>query len=94
MTDKSKIAQVGRLALRHEGEMWNAYYAEPGTMKDAILLGSVSIGLVAGKPERMREFQLFMRDVVGDIIEETTGIRPVWPDEPVPAPEHERGGHA
>jgi hypothetical protein len=31
----------GRLALRVEGEFWNAYYAMPGTMRDAIFLGSI-----------------------------------------------------
>ncbi len=29
--------KIGRLAMRHEGNFWNAYYAMPDTMDGAIL---------------------------------------------------------
>lgn len=84
---------IGRLALRHEGDFWNAYYAMPNTMKGAILLGSIAMRFVIQNKDRKRAFWFMMRDAVSDIIEEQTGTRPTWPDEPIPAPESERSGH-
>lgn len=90
------LIEAGRLALRHEGDMWNAYYALPGTMKDALPLGSVNMGAVIGKggERRKQQFIRMMMDVVSDLLEEATGIRPEWPDPPRPAPESERAGHS
>jgi hypothetical protein len=85
--------QSGRLAMRHEGEWWSAYYADHGTMEGAILLGSILMKF-AENPERKRAFMDLMRDNVADMIEAVTGQRPVWPTGPEPAPEHERSGHA
>jgi hypothetical protein len=84
--------QVGRLALRHEGDNWVAYYALADTMKDAIFLGSIRMGVVLANQERKQAFMDLMREVVADTIEETTGIRPQWAG-PQTAPEHERSGH-
>lgn len=83
--------QVGRLSLREEGDTWNAYYAQVGTMEGAVFLGSIKLAFVQ-TPDRKQAFMDLMRDAVGDLIEEATGIRPVWggPDR---APEHERSGH-
>jgi hypothetical protein len=89
---KDQTQQVGRLAMRQEGEYWNAYYALPAEMKDAIFLGSIRMAAVIGNPERRQAFMLMMRDVVGDIIEAHTGTRPTWND-PKPAPPHERAGN-
>lgn len=88
------IQKVGRLALRHEGNYWNAYYATPDTMADAILLGSISMRFVTGHHERKDTFIALMREAVSDILEEKTGVRPTWPDGPQPAPEHEKAGHS
>jgi hypothetical protein len=85
--------QVGRLAMRHEGNFWNAYYAMPDSMTDALLLGSIRIQFVETK-DRKDTFIALMRDAVADILEEATGVRPTWPDGPQPAPEHERAGHS
>lgn len=87
------LAQIGRLALRHEGDNWVAYYALPDTMKDPLFLGSIRMGAVFDRPARKQAFMDLMRDVVSDIIEETTGIRPTWGG-PQTAPEHERSGAA
>lgn len=38
---RQPAVKIGRLAMRHEGSNWSAYYAEPGTMEGAIFLGSV-----------------------------------------------------
>ena len=84
--------KVGRLAMRHEGKFWNAYYAMSDTMEGAILLGSIQI-IFACDENRKLAFIALMREAVGDIIEEVTGQRPTWPDGVQPAPEHERAGH-
>ncbi len=83
------LAQVGRLALRAEGENWNAYYALPGTMQGALFLGSIKLRFVQDQA-RKQAFMNLMREVVSDVIEETTGHRPVWPHPPQVAPENER----
>jgi hypothetical protein len=88
----NESVQVGRLAMRHEGEMWNAYYALPDSMKEPIFLGSIRMGAVVGNAERKTAFMHMMRDIVSDIIEEATGIRPTWGG-PQSAPDHERAGH-
>lgn len=84
--------KIGRVALREEGEMWNAYYALPDTMDDAIFLGSIKIAAVKSNPERKEEFIALMRGVIGDLIKEQTGFAPSWKLES--APEHERAGRA
>jgi hypothetical protein len=84
--------KIGRLALRHEGDFWNAYYAMPDTMEGAILLGSIRIRFVETQ-ERKDAFLALMREAVSDILEEATGARPTWPEGPQPAPERERSGH-
>lgn len=85
--------QIGRLAMRQEGSNWNAYYALPDTMQDAILLGHVQMAFVANRPDRMEAFLDMMREAVGDIIEEKTGVRPFWGN-PKSAPESEKSGNA
>lgn len=87
-----ETAKVGRLALRVEGNFWNAYYALPGTMEGAVLLGSIAMQFVKD-PARKQVFMDLMREAVSDILEELTGVRPSWPAVPQTAPEHERAGH-
>ena len=88
----NKLKQMGRLALRHEGTMWNAYWALPGTMEGALPLGSIVIAAVVNNPERKCIFQQMMTDIVADIMEERFGVRPIMDVQQ--APEHERGGHS
>ena len=87
--------QIGRLAMRQEGEYWNAYYALPANVrsKGKILLGSIRMVAVMENEERKVAFMQMMRDIVSEIIEAQTGVRPMW-NEPTPAPECERSGHA
>jgi hypothetical protein len=88
------VKEIGRLAMRVEGTMWNAYYAMPDTMEDAIFLGSIRAVFVATS-ERKHAFLAVMCEAVADLIEAKTGERPTWPEpHGVPAPEHERGGNA
>jgi hypothetical protein len=88
-----KLAQIGRLAFRVEGDTWRAYYALTETMDGAVVLGSVAMRFVV-ETKRRDQFIAFMREAVSDLIEESTGTRPQWPDPPRPAPEHERSGSA
>lgn len=86
--------KIGRLAMRHEGAMWNAYYAMPGTMDGALLLGSIGMAFVTKSVDRKHAFMAMMREAVADLIEEQIGQRPIWPEAPTAAPENERAGHA
>lgn len=88
----SDRVQIGRLALRVEGDWWNAYYALPDTMEGALHLGSIRLEAVADE-KRKRAFMDLMRGVVGSIIKDNVGIAPTWGGERR-APEHERSGKA
>lgn len=87
------LTKIGRLAMRHEGNYWNAYYALPDSMEGAILLGTIAMAIIVGYPDRKDAFMGLMREAVADIIEERCGTRPTFPDGAEPAPEHERSGH-
>lgn len=87
------MGQVGRLAMRQEGGYWNAYYALPDSMDSPLLLGSISMAAVSGNEARKAAFMDMMRDVVSDLIEGATGVRPIWGG-PTSAPEHEKAGNA
>lgn len=85
---KVRTQELGRLAMRIEGDYWVAYYAMADTMEEAIELGRIA--LVAVDPEHRRlAFMHMMQDVVGDIFEKQIGARPTWPTTR-PAPKHER----
>jgi hypothetical protein len=84
--------KVGRLAMRHEGTFWNAYYAKPETMEGAIWLGSLHMRF-AVEPIKKQAFLGLMRECVADLIEEVFGHRPVWGSELFDAPESERAGN-
>lgn len=90
---KENTQQIGRLAMRQEGGNWVAYYALPDSMEEAIFLGSIRVNAVTDNPERKHAFMAMMRDIVSDIIEEQTGVRPTWGG-PTTAPEHEKAGKA
>jgi hypothetical protein len=73
----NKDQQIGRIAMRVDGDEWKAYYAMPDTMEAPLFLGSVKMAIVQ-KPERREAFMSLMRDAVADMIEEKIGTRPVW----------------
>ena len=89
--DATGNARIGRLALRQEGNNWNAYYARDDSMEGAVFLGSLCMAF-ATNPKRKQQFMDLMRECVADLIEEASGVRPVWGG-PERAPEHERSGH-
>ena len=84
--------QIGRLAIRDEGEWINAYYAMPGTMDGSILLASLR-RTAADRPGVFDAFKDLGRTIVGEILFEEIGARPAWGGEDR-APEHERAGKA
>jgi hypothetical protein len=86
------MKDIGRLALRVEGDKWVAYYALTNTMDDALWLGAIKIKCVLDQ-DRKDMFMWLMQEAVADILEEETGERPVW-QRPHSAPEHERSGSA
>lgn len=89
----SQTKQMGRLAMRVEGDLWVAYYALPDTMKDALFLGSIQMAFVQDW-QKKELFMAMMKDCVSEIIKETVGVKPEWPNGVQPAPEHERSGRA
>jgi hypothetical protein len=86
------MKDIGRLALRVEGEFWNAYWAPYlNTMDGSILIASIRMSTVKG---RIREdfmelvknaFEVISQDIVKQSI--------TW-SAPKTAPESERGGNA
>lgn len=84
--------EIGRLAMRVEGDWWVAYYAVPTTMDDALELGRLHMS-IAHIEARKQAFMDLMAEAVGDLIEGTTGMRPSFTGFKR-APEHERSGHA
>jgi hypothetical protein len=90
------MEQIGRLAMRVEGNFWVAYYAMPDTMEGAIELGRIAMAAVG--PENLERKQMYMgmmRDFVSDMLNDRIGHRPEWPEpEGRPAPQHERSGKA
>ena len=96
MSEKKEKKEMGRLAMRQEGNLWVAYYAAPDTMKDAIFLGSIQMAAVTDNPGRKHRFMGLMQDFLGDLLLEYLQADPddlTWKDLRV-APEHERAGRA
>lgn len=93
MREIEGLKGIGRLAMREEGNWWNAYYAMFGTMEKAIHLGSIKINIVRQSKPHKEAFMNLMREVVADYLEEATGVRPVWGG-PERAAESERSGSA
>lgn len=85
------LVQVGKLAMRHEGSWWVAYYVMPG--EPPMELARIDMRLVHESEPRRQQFMKLAKDVTADFIEAVTGIRPVMGSEE-PAPESERAGHS
>jgi hypothetical protein len=87
------MQQVGRLALRVEGNFWVAYFAELGTMVGAVEMGRVAMTIVRD-PQRKAEFIELFKGFLAEFLKEKTGSRsePEWTTRA--APESERSGRA
>ena len=85
------MSEIGRLALRHEGNWWNAYWARSQhSMEGAVLLGSIRIHLATGAAKQ--QFMVAMQEAFNNACQDVTGEMPTW-SEPHAAPEDERAGH-
>jgi hypothetical protein len=93
LSEEFGLREIGRLALRLEGENWVAYYALADTMQGAMMLGSIRMALVMNL-QRKEDFMTLMQRCVSDILEDITGERPTWPLPPQRARESERSGRA
>jgi hypothetical protein len=83
---------IGRLALREEGDFWNAYWAPHiDSMEGSVLIGCIRLNVVKGKIHE--DFIELMKNSFEVITEETIGQTPTW-SKPRTAPENERGGNA
>ncbi len=81
-----------RLALRVEGDTWNAYLAHQDTMDGAMLIGSIKMACVQKRAHK-EAFMALMRSVMQDFITDVFGTKPGW-GKPQRAPECERAGSA
>ncbi|MBW4710708.1 hypothetical protein KX928_23205 [Roseobacter sp. YSTF-M11] len=86
MNQKMKL----RIAFREEGTMWNAYCAQPDTMKGAFLIGSIGMGVVRSNPEIKEAFMALMNAAFQTAVLQMTGAT-VERVDVQPAPAHERG---
>ena len=93
MVDEQKTNAI-RMALRVEGDYWNAYLARNHTMDGAMLLGSILLGVIAKSPDRKERFMALMQEALTDAAKDVHGLQLSWPEPPRPAPEHERSGTA
>ena len=82
-----------RLAFRVEGFWWNAYVAQIGTMKEAVLLGSIAMA-AASDPQVKEQFMETMKAAFSAVIADLVGGQITWPNPPQAAPEHEKAGQA
>jgi hypothetical protein len=84
-------AQIGRLALRDEGEFWVAYFARSqDSMDGAIKLGSIRMSIVRGDRQMKQRFMELMQISYEQAVIDVTGQIPTW-GKPTAAPENERG---
>jgi hypothetical protein len=84
--------EIGRLALRVEGEFWNAYWApRQDSMADAVLLASIRMLFVEGDSPLKDQFMTLAKDSFAKAVQEAIGQTPRWAA-PVSAPERERSG--
>lgn len=84
--------KIGRIAFREEGSLWNAYWADANNMQDPIFLGSIRMALVERDQAYRDAFINLMRATVSEVTKDILDTDVQW-HEPIPAPEHERGGH-
>jgi hypothetical protein len=88
VNDTHGLQEVGRLAMRVEGDFWCAYWAMPDTMKDAVPLGTIAMAIVEDE-KRKEAFMGIMRSYMEQMIEKKIGVKPAA-FHTKPAPKSER----
>jgi hypothetical protein len=91
---EQKLQKVGRIAFREEGNLWNAYWALPNTMEDAILIASVKMGVVRSNADLKQAFMEFVRLAASRLLGEQFGDGVAEWQDPVLAPVSEKSGNA
>jgi hypothetical protein len=71
-----------RLALRAEGDKWNAYITKPDTMDGAIRVGSIALRFVEGNQKRKDAFIALMTEPLAEMMKEMYGEKPSWEQRP------------
>lgn len=89
MKDPAKL----RLAMRAEGDFWNAYAAATGTMEGAMLLGSIR-RIIVEEPAMKDAFMCLMQAAFAHLLKTVIGADAEQWHKPVPAPQSERAGRA
>ncbi len=87
------MAELGRLAMRVEGDWWVAYCAKINTMDGAIELGRIRM-TVAEVPAIKAATLEYFKLVFSKMFQGATGLKLDWPTAERPAPEHEKAGRA
>jgi len=88
MPDK---VNVGRIAFRHEGEFWNAYWApQMYSMEGAVLLATIRMNLVDGSSVMRDQFMMLAKAAFSVVVKDITNQHIVAWKDPIPAPENER----
>lgn len=85
-----------RLALRREGNAWNAYIAQSDTMEDALLIGTLTLHSFMDdnvKESFMKTMEEYMASFLRSILPEDVSDKVTFGG-PEQAPEHERAGHS
>ena len=78
-----------RLAYRNEGEFVRCYFAQEHTMANAMLLGTIRVGLLSGEEcDAWKAFQAAMQAGVRDSMRQAGWNPETWWSRP--APEHEK----
>lgn len=85
--------QVGKIAMRQEGQWWVAYLDLQHENRPKVELARIHMDAMRINPDRREQFLTLARDLVADLIERATGIRPIF-GAPTPGPEAERAGRA
>lgn len=89
----NEYPDIGRVALRVEGPMWNAYWAPSQTsMEGAVLLGTIRMEAVKKSDRAKQSFIALMKIAFEAEAEAIVGSKVEWGDVK-PAPERERAGH-
>lgn len=84
--------QIGRLAMRREGNWWVAYYAEPDTMEEAFRLGQVHMSVVQDEGRKQAFMDIFKSFIAEVLTSDAGEIITGW--KVGRAPESERSGSA
>jgi hypothetical protein len=79
--------EVGQLAFRLEGDMWNAYYSSQDLCKPPRLIGSVHMAVVLVNEAFKIAFMDYMKTAVITLLEFSRENDIEWPIPAAPEPE-------